>query len=72
MLASAFVVLFFVNVLICPSVCLPVYFCSMTVSFMNAKRNVNDNSTKTGMLYLVDLAGSEMVKKTHATGQVIS
>lgn len=34
------------------------------------QRDVNDSSTKTGMLYLVDLAGSEMVKKTHATGQV--
>lgn len=34
------------------------------------QRDVNDSSTKTGMLFLVDLAGSEMVKKTHATGQV--
>lgn len=34
------------------------------------QRDVNDSSTKTGMLFLVDLAGSEMVKKTHATGKV--
>lgn len=34
------------------------------------KRDVNDSSTKTGMLFLVDLAGSEMVKKTHASGKV--
>ncbi|CAM9864630.1 unnamed protein product, partial [Ectocarpus sp. 8 AP-2014] len=36
------------------------------------QRDVNDSSTKTGMLFLVDLAGSEMVKKTHATGQVLN
>ncbi|CAM9240921.1 unnamed protein product, partial [Sphacelaria rigidula] len=35
------------------------------------QRDVNDSSTKTGMLFLVDLAGSEMVKKTHATGKVL-
>ncbi|CAM9109692.1 unnamed protein product [Phaeothamnion confervicola] len=32
---------------------------------------VSSSSTKTGTLFLVDLAGSEMVKKTHASGQVL-
>lgn len=38
--------------------------------FFAFQRDVNDSSTKTGMLFLVDLAGSEMVKKTLATGKV--
>mmetsp|Transcript_38576 Transcript_38576/g.48723 ORF Transcript_38576/g.48723 Transcript_38576/m.48723 type:complete len:883 (-) Transcript_38576:359-3007(-) len=33
------------------------------------QRDLEVNSSKSGMLYLVDLAGSEMVRKTHASGQ---
>jgi len=33
------------------------------------QRDLEVNSSKTGMLYLVDLAGSEMVRKTNASGQ---